>query len=150
MIIEPLELSVSDTIFWSITLESSIAILFVSIMNIQSLITLLENIYSTGVTHDNWNMLKIVYSKDHRRQHGSRYVWQLLFHKITKWPITQQPLEVEKNYCMRGVLIILGLFWYLFEPILKTNQILFNKISHCFLMTTKSFSGYTTELRHSA
>ncbi len=46
----------SDTTIWSITLESSIAILFVSIMNIQSSITLLENIYNTGVTHDNCNV----------------------------------------------------------------------------------------------
>jgi hypothetical protein len=43
------------TTIWSITLESSIILLELSIM-------LLENIYSTGVTHDDRHLQSIIYS----------------------------------------------------------------------------------------
>ncbi len=46
----PLELSVSDTTIWSITLESSVTILETSF-------SLIYDVYSAGITHDDHQMI---------------------------------------------------------------------------------------------
>ncbi len=57
--------------------------------------------------------------------------------KTSKLLLTQQPLKLDKNKHRFGILRIFDVFLTIFE----NDEILLNKISHRFLVTTKLFGG---------
>ncbi len=73
---------------------------------------------------------------------GHRYVLELLFGKKLKTSLkTQQPPKAIKKSAVIWNPYNLRNFWYMIENF-KNNQILFNKISHGYLATTKLISEW--------
>jgi hypothetical protein len=66
-------------------------------------------------------------------------------HKTAKNLTTTNAREKNKNRF--GILRILVIFYIYFTKF-KNNQILLNKISHRFLMTTKLFTGQKSLIQH--